>query len=71
MQAIVRPWRLSFVVNSLAREGIRGMTAQNVRGVGVQGGTLRQHTSTAPRWAAYPDKRVEHGKQRQKPTQHK
>jgi nitrogen regulatory protein PII len=37
-QAIVRPWRLPYVINALGDAGIRGMTATPVRGVGMQGG---------------------------------
>lgn len=39
LQAIVRPWRLPFVVEALSEKGIRGMTAYDVKGVGMQGGT--------------------------------
>jgi hypothetical protein len=39
LQAIVRPWRLPFVVEALSDKGIRGMTAYDVKGVGMQGGT--------------------------------
>lgn len=38
VQAIVRPWRLPYVINALGDAGIRGMTATPVRGVGMQGG---------------------------------
>ncbi|KAF6241964.1 nitrogen regulatory protein PII [Scenedesmus sp. NREL 46B-D3] len=38
VEAIVRPWRLPFVINALGDAGIRGMTATPVRGVGMQGG---------------------------------
>lgn len=38
VQAIIRPWRLPYVVRELSRLGIYGMTATNVKGVGVQGG---------------------------------
>lgn len=37
---MVRPWRLEQVVKHLSREGIVGMTAYNVVGAGVQGGTV-------------------------------
>lgn len=39
-QAIVRPWRLPFVIESLSTKGVRGMTCTNVKGVGMQGGGL-------------------------------
>jgi hypothetical protein len=42
-QAIVRPWRLPYVINALGDAGIRGMTATPVRGVGMQGGACQQH----------------------------
>ncbi len=34
----MRPWRLEDVVHDLSKNGIVGMTASNVMGVGVQGG---------------------------------
>jgi nitrogen regulatory protein PII len=34
----VRPWRTPYVVRALSEAGIRGMTARDVRGVGMQGG---------------------------------
>ena len=37
-QAIIRPWRMDKVVQSLNAAGIRGMTVTDVRGAGVQGG---------------------------------
>lgn len=37
-QAIVRPWRTAYVVRALSEAGIRGMTARDVRGAGMQGG---------------------------------
>ena len=40
LQAIIRPWRLPYVVHELSRLGIYGMTATKVKGVGVQGGVL-------------------------------
>ena len=38
VEAIIRPWRLEDVVHDLSKNGIVGMTASNVMGVGVQGG---------------------------------
>ena len=38
VEAIMRPWRLEDVVHDLSKNGIVGMTASNVMGVGVQGG---------------------------------
>lgn len=38
LQAIVRPWRLTYVIQALGDAGIRGMTATPVHGVGMQGG---------------------------------
>ena len=47
IQVIIRPWRLPYVVRALSHLGIYGMTATNVKGVGVQGGlcqkTMLQH----------------------------
>ena len=40
VEAIVRPWRLEDVVHDLSKNGIVGMTASNVKGVGVQRGAL-------------------------------
>ena len=37
-QAIIRPWRLQYVVSELSRQGTLGMTASTVSGAGVQGG---------------------------------
>jgi nitrogen regulatory protein PII len=36
MQAIIRPWRLPFVIDTLSKQGIRGMTNTAVKGVGMQ-----------------------------------
>ena len=38
IEAIVRPWRLTKMVQVLNEKGIRGMTVSDVRGIGVQGG---------------------------------
>lgn len=38
LQAIVRPWRLPFVIEALEKKGIRGLTTLPVRGAGMQGG---------------------------------
>lgn len=40
VEAVVRPWRLTYVIKALGDAGIRGMTATPVRGVGMQGGGL-------------------------------
>lgn len=37
-QAIFRPWRLPFVIDTLSKYGIRGLTNTPVKGVGVQVG---------------------------------
>lgn len=37
VDAIVRPWRLPYVIDALDDEGIRGLTVTDVRGAGVQG----------------------------------
>lgn len=37
VDAMIRPWRLPFVVDALDKEGIRGLTVTDVRGAGVQG----------------------------------
>ncbi len=46
MQAIVRPWRLPYVITALSDAGIRGMTATPVRGVGMQGGSKERYGGT-------------------------
>lgn len=46
VEAIVRPWRLTFVVESLSKAGIRGMTTTYVRGVGMQGGNRERYGGT-------------------------
>lgn len=46
VEAIVRPWRLPFVVDSLSKAGIRGMTTSSVRGVGMQGGNRERYAGT-------------------------
>lgn len=43
VEAIVRPWRLPYVINALGDAGIRGMTATPVRGVGMQGGRKERY----------------------------
>lgn len=47
-QAIIRPWRLSAVIAKLSAAGIRGMTATNVSGVGMQGGAQQQDPPPPP-----------------------
>lgn len=46
VEAIVRPWRLPSVIEALSTAGIRGMTASQVRGVGVQGGARERYGGT-------------------------
>jgi len=46
VEAIVRPWRLQDVVHELSAHGILGMTATQVLGVGVQGGTRERYGGT-------------------------
>lgn len=46
VEAIIRPWRLPFVVTSLSGNGIRGMTTTNVKGVGMQGGNRERYGGT-------------------------
>eukprot|EP00239_Pterosperma_sp_CCMP1384_P005479 CAMPEP_0197845068 /NCGR_PEP_ID=MMETSP1438-20131217/2020_1 /TAXON_ID=1461541 /ORGANISM="Pterosperma sp., Strain CCMP1384" /LENGTH=218 /DNA_ID=CAMNT_0043456165 /DNA_START=137 /DNA_END=793 /DNA_ORIENTATION=- len=42
VEAVIRPWRLSHVTKALNNEGIRGMTCVDVKGTGVQGGTVER-----------------------------
>lgn len=46
IEAIIRPWRLPFVVHELSTLGIYGMTATKVKGVGVQGGKRERYGGT-------------------------
>ncbi|DBA87848.1 hypothetical protein WJX77_008354 [Trebouxia sp. C0004] len=46
VEAIIRPWRLPYVVHELSRLGIYGMTATKVKGVGVQGGKRERYGGT-------------------------
>jgi nitrogen regulatory protein PII len=46
VEAIIRPWRLSKVVTELNHAGIRGMTASDVRGAGIQGGRRERFRGT-------------------------
>jgi len=46
VESIVRPWRLPFVIDKLSRAGIRGMTASQVKGVGMQGGSRERYGGT-------------------------
>lgn len=46
VEAIFRPWRLPFVIGELSKNGIRGMTATEVRGVGIQGGQRERYGGT-------------------------
>lgn len=46
VEAIIRPWRLMYVIQALGDAGIRGMTASPVRGVGMQGGNKERYGGT-------------------------
>eukprot|EP00878_Enallax_costatus_P002824 GHUV01003016.1.p1 GENE.GHUV01003016.1~~GHUV01003016.1.p1 ORF type:complete len:208 (+),score=53.12 GHUV01003016.1:153-776(+) len=46
VEAVVRPWRLPYVIQALGVAGIRGMTATPVRGVGMQGGNKERYGGT-------------------------
>ncbi|KAG2494419.1 hypothetical protein HYH03_007471 [Edaphochlamys debaryana] len=46
IEAIFRPWRLPFVVDTLSKYGIRGLTNTPVKGVGVQGGARERYAGT-------------------------
>ncbi|KAL6747855.1 hypothetical protein V8C86DRAFT_2896540 [Haematococcus lacustris] len=46
VEAIVRPWRLAFVIEQLSKEGIRGLTNTPVKGVGMQGGFRERYAGT-------------------------
>ncbi|KAI8474685.1 MAG: nitrogen regulatory protein PII [Monoraphidium minutum] len=46
VEAIVRPWRTPYVLRALSDAGIRGMTARDVRGVGMQGGSRERYGGT-------------------------
>lgn len=46
VEAIVRPWRLTYVIQALGDAGIRGMTASPVHGVGMQGGNKERYGGT-------------------------
>ena len=46
VEAIVRPWRTPYVIRALSEAGIRGMTARDVRGVGMQGGSRERYGGT-------------------------
>lgn len=43
VEAIIRPWRLQNVVAALDEAGVRGMTAVNVSGAGVQRGRRERY----------------------------
>lgn len=45
IEAIVRPWRLPKVIQTLNERGIRGMTVSDVRGIGVQGGIATERNA--------------------------
>lgn len=46
VEAIVRPWRTPYVLRALSEAGIRGMTARDVSGVGMQGGSRERYGGT-------------------------
>jgi len=46
VEAIVRPWRTSKLVQVLNAAGIRGMTVSDVQGAGVQGGSRERFKGT-------------------------
>eukprot|EP00198_Chlamydomonas_reinhardtii_P014321 XP_001703658.1 nitrogen regulatory protein PII [Chlamydomonas reinhardtii] len=46
IEAIFRPWRLPFVIDTLSKYGIRGLTNTPVKGVGVQGGSRERYAGT-------------------------
>lgn len=46
VEAIVRPWRTPYVIRALSEAGIRGMTARDVKGVGMQGGSRERYGGT-------------------------
>eukprot|EP00803_Ostreobium_quekettii_P010867 evm.model.scf_1447.1 EVM.evm.TU.scf_1447.1 scf_1447:3006-4632(-) len=46
VEAIFRPWRLNSVIARLTEEGIRGMTACSVCGVGMQGGLQERYAGS-------------------------
>lgn len=47
VEAIFRPWRLPAVICKLSKEGIKGMTASDVRGLGMQGDVLERYAGNA------------------------
>ncbi|GFR44192.1 hypothetical protein Agub_g5375 [Astrephomene gubernaculifera] len=46
VEAVFRPWRLPFVIETLSKNGIRGLTNTPVKGVGVQGGSRERYAGT-------------------------
>ncbi|KAK3246988.1 Beta-galactosidase [Cymbomonas tetramitiformis] len=42
VEALVRPWRLPYVIQALDQQGIRGLTTSEVRGIGAQGGMSKE-----------------------------
>mmetsp|Transcript_3741 Transcript_3741/g.6516 ORF Transcript_3741/g.6516 Transcript_3741/m.6516 type:complete len:210 (-) Transcript_3741:453-1082(-) len=46
VEAVIRPWRLPFVVEQLGNNGIRGMTVTSVHGIGIQGGSRERYGGT-------------------------
>mmetsp|Transcript_23755 Transcript_23755/g.61714 ORF Transcript_23755/g.61714 Transcript_23755/m.61714 type:complete len:216 (-) Transcript_23755:245-892(-) len=43
VEAIIRPWRLQFVIDSLVNGGIKGMTITKAYGIGAQGGEVERY----------------------------
>ena len=46
VRAMVRPWRLSGVIDALNKYGIRGLTTYTVHGAGVQIGTVERYAGS-------------------------
>lgn len=46
IEAILRPWRLDYVIKELSKAGIRGITFTEVKGVGAQGGNRERYAGT-------------------------
>jgi nitrogen regulatory protein PII len=43
IRAIIRPWRLTGVLEALENNGIRGMTTYDAQGAGVQSGSVERY----------------------------
>jgi len=46
IEAIIRPWRLTFVAKALLKAGIRGVTVSDVKGFGAQGGSRERQAGS-------------------------